>query len=133
MTTRVAPAAKAISICSGPSIAAGDLEGRGHRPRDRRDGRDVHRAPLARPIEVDEMDDRRALLDEDAGDGVGSVGRDPRAGRGAGPPDEARATRSQVDARDDLRHGRATDPTGVGPPPSPRSSRRWNETGMLPE
>ena len=117
----------------GAVDAAGHLEGRRHGARDRRDDLEVHRPALVRPIEVDEMDDRRALLHERAGDRIRPVGGNPRPARGTGPPDEARPAAPDVEARDDLGHTRPFDPTGVGPPPSPRSRRRWNETGMLPE
>ena len=112
--------------------AAGHLERRGHGARHVPDGGRVDRPAGGRAVEIDEMDDGSAQLDEVARDPLRPVGGRARPRRGARPEDEPRAPGPQVQAGDDL-HQRPGNGRGVaGPGPSPASRRRWKLTGRLP-
>ena len=133
-TTRVAPAAKASSICSGPSTPPASCSGvataramactaavfTGRRP-PRRRGR-----PGGWPV---------PRLHEVTRDALGSIGRRAGAPRRTRPEDQPRTSGLEVDAGDDLHQppaGSAPGRARLGRRPSPASSRRWKLTGMLP-
>ena len=73
----------------GAFDATGKLEGRRNPRRDEADGVEVDRLAAAGSVEVDQMDQRRALLDEVGGDPLGPVGGCADAGRRSGPEDDA--------------------------------------------
>ena len=82
--------------------AARDLERDRDPRRDRADGLEVgRRCPLG-AVEVDEVEDPRALGDELLGDAIGPVGRRADAGRRARPVHDPRAPCLDVDRRDDV-------------------------------
>ncbi len=100
--------------------AAGQLERHGDGLRDALQRLGVGRLTALGPVEVDQVEHRRAQTDEMPSDPFGPVGRGAGAACCAGPEDQARAAALEVDARDELHQ------TGVA------SSRRWKLIGRLP-
>src|SRR6185369_6809851 len=102
--------------------AAGELERRRHAGGDRAERVRVHGRSAPRALEVDDVDQRGAELDEVLGDALGTVRRRADPGRHPGPEHDPGAALLDIDRRDDLHRAQ----------PVPWSARRWKLTGREP-